>query len=239
MEKLKKYLLKQEYIFEYFFEHVQSGNELSKKIINNIDFDRGSFYTVLPSDANLERLYVLTSGNIIPQKHPKISMEDEEGNKYIHQKVMSTEKDFTKFIWDYLKINHSHLAVFEDVMSSLKDPNLEIDQVRLVTINDHVYYLADYLASLSSVRDALWSAEEVWHMLIVLTKELVSQSLPDTLSVEDLKLICDSTQYIIISAYDGESYIIWEKHGQTWQYPGFELTELPSNISFLEPEQSG
>ncbi|MBA2655463.1 MAG: hypothetical protein H0X51_10175 [Parachlamydiaceae bacterium] len=234
MENLKKYKLDYEKTINYALAHIGAGRTLSKQLIKNIDFSRGNFFTILPSNANLERLYVFTSGNIIPQEYPEIPMEDDQGNRYIYQEVMNTKQDLNKFILNYLEVNQSHLSIFEDVISSLTDHNLKINQVRLVTINNHPYHLADYLTPLLSVRETLWRTIEIWHTLIVLTKDLNSQSLPDILNIEDITLICDSTQYIIISAYDGESYIIWEKHGQTWQYPGFELTELPSNISFLE-----
>ncbi len=234
---LNKYLLDYEFTLQYTLEHIGHGHELSDQLMKYFDFSQGNFYGVLPTNANLQRLYVMNSGNIIPQECPKIPTEDDFGNQYIHQLVTSTNKRLKEFITDFLQVNHLNLAVFENILGRTKDPNLEIDQLRLVIINDHIYYLANYLTPLPSLSDALWSAKEVWHTLIVLTKELDSQSLPDTLSQKDLKLICDSTQYIIIGAYDGESYIIWEKHGQTWEYPGFELTEVPKDIVFIEPEQ--
>ncbi len=223
-------------VFPYLQEHIACGHTLSKVVLQNIDFTEGYFYTILPNNALLEKLYFM-QGGIIPNEHPKIPTTI-MGRNCLFQELTSTEEDIEKFVEAYLKKDMSNLAVLENVICEPTDSNVGVEHIKLVTIENQVYYLANSLTPSDSLHLAFRKTEQIWHTLILLTEGLGDCFL-DNLNEQDLKKICKATVYIIISAYDGESYIIWEKHGQTWQYPGFELTELPKNISFLEPKQSG
>ncbi len=79
----------------------------------------------------------------------------------------------------------------------------------ILTYNDEVYYLLDQGSRESEIEDAIWSANAIYHMLVVLAKG--NHDFRTHLQLEDFDLICESICYIIGSAYDSESYVIWKK----------------------------
>ncbi|MBA3957781.1 MAG: hypothetical protein H0X51_05230 [Parachlamydiaceae bacterium] len=236
MKKIKKYQLDFNKVFPYFKEHVECGHTLSKTVLKNIDLTKGDFYIVLPNNALLEELYLLKEGRIIPQEAPFIPYE-KNGQKFLSQKVTSTDEEIKIFVKEYLDANDANLAILEDVLSRSYDNSINFDSFKTIFIDEEVYYLIDHLTSLDFVGKALIASFQVWHTIYVLTQGIRAEEI-NALDPQTLQSICKNTTHIIITAFDGDTYIIWEKAGQAWNYPGFELTELPSNINFLEPNQS-
>ncbi|MBA3957023.1 MAG: hypothetical protein H0X51_01320 [Parachlamydiaceae bacterium] len=234
MKKLKKYQLDFNKVFPYFKEHVECGHTLSKTVLKNIDFTKGEFYIILPNNALLEELYLLKEGRIIPQEEPLVPYE-RNGQKFLSQAVTSTDKEIREFVKEYLDSNCTNLAILEDMLSRSYDKSIFFDEAKTLCKDQEVYYLLDHSTSLESVGETLIASFQVWHTIYVLTQGIRAEEI-NAFDPQTLQNICQSTTHIIITAFDGDTYIIWKKAGQTWEYPGFELTELPSNITFLEPE---
>ncbi|EFB42295.1 hypothetical protein pah_c012o001 [Parachlamydia acanthamoebae str. Hall's coccus] len=60
----------------------------------------------------------------------------------------------------------------------------------------------------------MWIAFSFWHSVGVLTEADCFKNDNHTLSLEDIQHICKKTRMILIGAYDGEGYVLWEKMEQ-------------------------
>lgn len=79
----------------------------------------------------------------------------------------------------------------------------------MTSYKNEVYYSLNSNNSISEIKKTIRFAEQVWHSLVVLT--CTESQLPLTLSKPILNNLIEKTRFIIVSAYDGEGYVYWEK----------------------------
>ncbi|MBA3957780.1 MAG: hypothetical protein H0X51_05225 [Parachlamydiaceae bacterium] len=233
MDKVKQYKINFKSTYPYFIAHINCGNFLSKEILQHLDFSKGNFYTILPTNASIQKITLFEEGGIIPQSKP-LEQKEFYGKKCLYQEKSTTKKELEGFITYYLHANSLNLAMLEDVVREPTSPNVNIEDVRLITRDMEVFYLINHQTPASSLGLALARSKHVWHTLYVLAGGL---NTPDVFKEEDFMLISKAATHVIISAYDGESYIIWEKAGQSLEYPGFELTDVPKDSVSTEESE--
>lgn len=66
MYQLIKHSLEFELPYLFFKDSLEDANTLSNELLNLLNFKDGSFFTLLPEDANLERIYELETGLVLP-----------------------------------------------------------------------------------------------------------------------------------------------------------------------------
>jgi hypothetical protein len=64
--EIKKHHLDFEKTIHYFIDHIEADKTLSQKIVEKMNFNQGIFYTFLPSNAEISKLYDFPCGGIIP-----------------------------------------------------------------------------------------------------------------------------------------------------------------------------
>jgi hypothetical protein len=190
----------------YFLDHIDWGNSLSDTILKKIDFSKGSFFTFLPNDANFDKLYDFKHGGILRTTKPIIKLPNHGG--YLEE-VPNTRSLVTNFVYDFLQQDPANFCIGEDVIRSPTDKSFKRLDIDYVLLRDEIYYLLDKKNTFNEVEDVVCLANALYHMLVVLAKG--SHFIEKDLMQYHLELISQSAIYIIGSAYDGESYIVWEQ----------------------------
>lgn len=195
----------------YFKEHIACGNTLSEKVIEKNDFSNGNFFTLLPEDAVLTRLYEFAAGGIIPP----IPYGDKEyfveglSEPFHPQQVITIKYELSEFIKFYLDKQFKNSTIVENVILEPESLHVNIKNVETIHFNKEVYYYLNDTNSIDDILETITYSDEIWHFLAVLT---VLENKPTSfLENKDFDEICDHIKFIIAGAYDGEGYIFWEK----------------------------
>lgn len=207
MNNLEKHLLKFEITYNYVINHLDDGKILSQVILKNCNFKLGNFYTILPKNANLDALYHFEIGGIIPQEK-EIQLIDFIGSTAKYQELTSTEDSAIEYVYNYIK-NKKGIVILEDVVREKKDNLVKINDVCTSYLNEEVYYILKAPNSYEEIAKAFKKASHVWHFVGMLTTNHID--LTEEITLEQIRQLTLSMQSMIVVAYDGESYIFWEK----------------------------
>lgn len=209
MRQLFKHLLDFDPAWKFTYDSLYEVNQLSSELLNVIDFKSGYFFTLLPQDANIGRLYEFKTGLILPQ-FPEESYTN--GRKGTFTRIPNLYEEIADAILNEIK-SKNLCCIFDDVTRYPDDKNIfELFRDHGFSYGKEVYYFLDKnTASQKLIMDCLRKSKSFWHSLCILTKNLsLSQNNKD-LSLELIKKICLNTHKLLVEAYDGEGYIFWEK----------------------------
>lgn len=208
MKKTIRHELDFEKTYPYFIDHIESESYLSKMILNEIDFKQGVFFTILPGNANIEKVYKFREGEINPSESTgEIHYNQITKLPFILQRIVTMDNELSKFIAKFLKENNPCVIV-EDVMRKPTEKKLEIKGVDLLFNGNEVYYILNSNTSKQSIYKVIRKANPIWHFLAVLIQGSI---IPINLTIEKIHKVLDDVDYIITGAYDGEAHIFWEK----------------------------
>lgn len=210
MDQLNKHILHFDTTWEYAYQSLHEVNTLSSELLNLVDFKKGSFFTLLPTGANLERLYEFKAGLILPQ-YP----EEEyfvNGRKATFTRIPTIEEELSELILNEVR-SKELCCIFDDVIRLSTDKNHEmLFKIHGLSYGNEIYYfLEKRKISNELVVECLRASTAIWHSLCVLTKKLLIPVNIRELNIDLIKQICTHVDKIMIGAYDGEGYIFWEK----------------------------
>ncbi|MCH9609383.1 MAG: hypothetical protein S4CHLAM45_05240 [Chlamydiales bacterium] len=190
--------------------YINCGKTLSKKVVKKINFQEGSFFTDLPANADLTRLYEFSSGGILPliPYGRKVFGIKSYPEGFQPQKIKTLDRECSEFIADFLKGEGKNYAIVGNYMLKPDSPYVDIKNVLMAPFQDEVYYFLNKENSIEQIHTTIKRSEEVWHSLIILTK--IDKSIPELLKNSFLNQICEGVEVVITGAYDGEGYIFWE-----------------------------
>lgn len=194
--ELNKYSLDFEKAYPYFIDRIK-WKSLSLGILNKVNFKEGSFFTLLPLNARVDRLYHFKGG--IHPPNPRIDN---------FEPITTLNHELSVFIHKFLSLNNLRFAVIENIYGKKGDTELEIEELTTQYVKEEVYYIIPPNASTNSIWRAIENGEEVWHFLAILLDGIKIDSFDESRYEE----ICSHIRYIITTAYDGEGYIFWEKN---------------------------
>jgi len=202
---MKKYYLDFKKSFPYYLDHIDWGNTLSKTLIDNVKFESGLFFTFLPEDADKSLIYNLSCGGILPSKGLQISND----GKGAWEGVDSTSDNLVEFVQSFLKESKEHYAIGEEVNYDINDKVMQKRNLHVLTKQNEVYYLLTGESSTDEVDDVVDFSNAIYHMILLLG--VGNPNFPRQLKSEDFIRMANEAEYIIGSAYDRESYIIWKR----------------------------
>lgn len=211
IRKLKKYDLDFKVTYDYFSSILKDGNTLSFTLLKIIDFNRGNFFTLLPEEANLPRIYQFSYGGIISPKdvgYKPVYVKNLQ-KKFTPLYVHTLKEELVDFINDFLNKNQNFICLFEDVLKKSSDRDL-LDEYKMFYERE-VYYLVDYFHKTNEIiSKILFESEEVWHFVSIITE--VKNVIEKELTINTIEQMIQNIKLIIIGAYDGEGYVFWERN---------------------------
>lgn len=211
MKKLNKISLEYVKAQEYIFENLKDLNKLSDAVLSYIDFSKGDFFTFLPDNADFERLYEFSYGNMIPQV-PNVEKIYYISGVYPARgvDVINIDENIAKFIFEFLMENQGNAAIFDDFPARATDSSPGIDGATTLFIDNEVCHLLSKTMTLKNTIYTLEHTREAWHSLMLLSNSFTLHR--TKLNEDDLEQMCVKTQYLIVNAYDGEGYLFWKKN---------------------------
>lgn len=210
MSMLYRHELDFDRTIEFVKENLNDISALSNELLNLVDFKSGAFFTLLTFGSDLNRLYEFKNGIILPQ-NPIIESEI-DGSR--HTRTPTIKEGLSNFIFNKLYTNKRLSCVFDDVTCEPNDSSLEsfYESKSLYLHKKEVLYVVKQDNNNAElISDCVWNSFSFWHSVGVLTESDCFENDTNVLSSEDIQNICRHTNTIIISAYDGEAYILWEK----------------------------
>ncbi|PJD95542.1 MAG: hypothetical protein CK425_08485 [Parachlamydia sp.] len=221
MKNLYRHELDFDRTMKFVKDNLTDVNSLSSELLNLVDFKSGVFFTLLTLGSDLERLYEFKNGIILPQFPVIVSEID--GKKSLIQKVPTIKEELSDFIFHKLKSNQKLSCVFDEVTLSPDDPSLKVLYEKKcvflhedeVTHEDGVtYVIREHNKNHETILNCMRKSFSFWHSVGVVTEADYFKTDTNIFSLEDIQAICKNAKMIIISAYDGEAYILWEKASQ-------------------------
>ena len=210
VRKIETHKLEQEKILPYFVDHIGCGKILSQKVCDKIDFNQGSFFTVLPSNALLDKLFDFKYGGKIPPipYGNKTYLIKSQSERFHPKQIITMDGECSEFIANFLSQSLENWLVIEDYMLDPQSPFANVENVKMVPFDSDVYFFLNQENSLNEIYKALRYSKQVWHFLAVLTQ--LKGNLPSVLTDSTIDQICKNAKFVIAGAYDGEAYIFWE-----------------------------
>jgi len=191
MEVLIKYSLNNDAALKYTHWNLAKGNALCNCVLNNVCFEKGSFFTYL-----------------------KEGLTEEKVNNFfsIHVGVNSKEM-IGKWLHEVGAKDNSLILIFDEDDARVEQSIKEELFCRLgVYHGDEVFYLLENNSkSLKNIRDCLQASDIIWHSLCIVSKYSYKKNESRSILKEELEDIVKNAEIILLLAYDAEGYIIWEK----------------------------
>ncbi len=162
--KINKHKLDPKKTIPFFVDNIRCGNALSEEVIKAIDFEKGEFFTFLPSNAEIDRIYNFKWGGIFPNAFQ--SLESCSGIKdqpRIERKTGISDQFHVDFIKNYLIESRKRLMIIDSFNEQPDDPHLGIENVNMFSYKNEIYYALDNKNGREEIDEALCVADLIWH----------------------------------------------------------------------------
>lgn len=194
---------------EYAKNQLEGGMILPSTLLRSINFQQGSFFTLLPKDANFNRIYQFTEGEILIQN--PIQQYEYKGEIAAYSRTPTLDQELAEYIDQMIQSNSNLTCLFEDVCYTMKTSSTSfyLEKNALYTNNDQLFYLVNYKSSSPEfLEKCIKRAHANWYSLAILSEYSPQKK---ELDFEEIKEFCQQLKMIILGAYDSEGYIFWEK----------------------------
>jgi hypothetical protein len=177
---------------DYIRATLADGKTLSKLLLE-LPLEDGQVVTYLPSGVRATARHHYNVGGVA--------------------KRSQTEPYVLNVITAFLQGPPNRVAVFEDALARPSDPVLRSTKVPFVYYDGDVYYfLTSERATPDLISNAVRTATSYRFVCMLSDAAEEHNAKPGTeVSLESLKAIAHAAQLILVSAYDGESVVIWTK----------------------------
>jgi hypothetical protein len=185
---------------EYVRDVLESGRSLALHLRRSHDLTEGKVVTRLAPDANTDEL-----GKF------------EWGGKYYPEPVSgrrrTPEDDLASYILGYLEADEERVCVFENYLARSTDPWLERAESRVLFLGEEVYHVISAEVVNPSLAKVTINEADYYPVFIGILSRWpegshLSPERRDTAN-EELRALAEKAEKIIVSAYDGEGYLIW------------------------------
>ena len=196
----------------YIRDQLAGGNTLARSLLENHDLAAGRIVTFAPPGVPRQEMEDFEEGGKFPAPGPDIHVTDKEGLRTRIERVsFEAQAVLARAIRGFLQADERRVCVFEDFMERSVRMGLRRG---VLLFNDEIYLLCKAGHQTKTIRETIWAAfSYVFHAAAIAPVAAgVSWPLaPGKLSREELMALSNTAEMIIVGAYDGEGYLIWEK----------------------------
>ena len=187
---------------EYVRDCLEYGHSLSRYLRHRPDLAHGKVIVRLPLGADVEDLDRFEWGG----KYPKAS----DG-----QFKPQAEQDLAFLIRRFLQEGKGRACVSENYLARRTDPWLAHAKSRILFFGEEVYHVIDRQdVESDSIDAAIREAESPTIFVGVLSTLRQGFRLPPVktdMDTDQLRVLAEEAEKLIVRAYDGEGYLIWNK----------------------------
>lgn len=186
---MKKYLLDSSKAFSYFKENLFRANELCNAILELLEVRPGAFYAFLPENMSSEEIHDFSAGG----------------------KTSSLRKEISLKLTDIINSDSSFSCVFDDFNSDLDCvSDNDLYQSHGIHYQREIYYQIYFGSNQEIVSKCLNYSSAVWHSLCIVFKNDFEHKVEKKeMDRPYIQMMCRNAIFIMIQAYDSESYIYW------------------------------
>ena len=183
---MKEYLLDSAKAFSFFKGKLSQVNTLSDAVLELLQIKKGSFYSFLPENINADKVHDFNAGG----------------------KTSSLRKEVSFKLTGIVNSNSSLSCIFDDFNSDLNSVNNnDLYQSCGLHYRGEIYYQIHFGSNQEMVLKCLNYSSTIWHSLCIVFKGVLNFNKEITDS--QVEIICRNAIFIMIEAYDSESYICW------------------------------
>lgn len=202
---------------DYIRQRLASGNTLATWLLQRADIDNGRVVTFLPPYVNEEAAKEFTTGGKISEpffeSHENVTNDQASAWKMVP--TPNTDLLLVETIQAFLTTGEERICILEDPLAKANDPGLTTAGARVLVFKEEVYYLlSEPEVEGKRVLESIRRAATHWLFIGAMTSMPKGFAFtPDTqqLTARELRAIAEQTEKIIIGAYDGEGYLIWNR----------------------------
>ena len=212
---LKQHKLNYEETVKYFKYNLEGLNTLSIELLNFIHFAQGSFFTLLPDNSNYDRLYEFEAGLVLPQ-NPEIEYFV-SGRRCTYSHIPTIQDEIADFIVKQLSCNKNLSCVFDDCTETATSPedylvdDFYLNHVSYIYNKEVFYLIKKENTNLELIKACLQKSNATWHSLCILSTVDCKNIKNHKFTLHNIQAICANAEIILLGAYDGEGYVLWEK----------------------------
>lgn len=216
MNEQRKLILEQKTI-KYIQDHLAYGSTLGKYLLKSKSLERGEVIAFLPDDVDDNSAQDIWYGGKVPPRGAPIEFVQSDGTRLIAVPVGNMHHRMAEEIEEYLARSTDRLCVLEECQMKPSDPifpDVDLEIVRV--LDEEIYYILSNTryAKRKEIQALLRKTNPGWHFLGVFTSvpsEDLGVSNGNEIAPEILKELAERTESIILAAYDGEGYLVWNE----------------------------
>ncbi len=197
--------------YEYLRNWLKKGHVIAKAIVDSVDLSGGQVTALLPEGVTLKEAYEFAKGGKMPEP-PRSAWR--YGPNSVIKPVANTAKEFAKGIDTFIGSSRWHVCIVEDLMSSRTDGWIKKTNSKVLFCGDQVFHWLSQFGGSGTAydmaREALGHPPHVGILARTPENSVILQASREVPESE-LREIAKNVMCLFMSAYDGESYVIWRK----------------------------
>lgn len=200
---------------KYMRECLLDGHTLAKYLFERLDVDSGRVITFFPPGVDTEIVkQAFRHGGVLPEPPPETHVIYSNGRRMVP--IPNTNDGLIERIRDYLCGGKGRFCIFEEAYARPSDPAMLTKHVPFLILNEEIYYFLSWKdIDYNKIKQAINAAGNFYPGLIGALTELPEKQELNfenkIISSEQLHILAKRAEKIIIGAYDGEGYLIWNK----------------------------
>lgn len=200
---------------KFIKECLGGGNTLAQTFLRIFDFEKGRVITALPLGIDPEEAKDFEDG-IFPEppKSEWRSFVKSDGSKWVMVPKPNTDFWLVSIIRMFLVKEDKRLCILENALARPNDPWISLKKHQIFTFKGEVYhFLLGMDVEGKRIEQTIRNASSYLFigLLTSVPQETPFPRKGHEVSFEELKVFAKRTEKIIVGAYDGEGYLIWEK----------------------------
>jgi hypothetical protein len=201
---------------DYIRENLTSGYTLAKRVARSVDLTSGKVVTLLPENAKTDSLYDFQLSGKLPQRDSEATSFISDEMQWAMVPIPTADECLVEYISQFFRSGIERMCVIQNALASPSDGWISRSKDRFLFFEHEVYgpITSDEADRKANIQQAIKNHASIGPpTLAVLTKvPNVSKFHNQKLNItsEDLNAFAAETEAIIVGAYDGESYVIWQ-----------------------------
>jgi hypothetical protein len=191
----------------YMRSELEKDKSLSNLLLKSVNVEAGDFVALSAQKLESSEIDNLSLTNAIPRL-----FESETLSVNKHPNI---HKELASIIHEYLS-NGAHACLLQNSLALKDDPWLGNAKSRIIFYRQEVYHLILPSSSPTEILDAIRESSNGVQFVGAIFWGGVGIS-NDLISSTDLEEIVRTTRSIIVSAFDGEGYLIWNSDWSHWK----------------------
>ncbi len=196
----------------YIRNQLRNGNSLAVELLKQCSLENGRTHAYLPADANDEAAYKFDVGGIVTRsKYKNAQIVEQIVNGQRWKPSRNGVIHAVPLIYKWLMMHPATICIIEDAVSNLGDPCLEQVETAMLSYGKEIYHWVRSEDASPDIIESVLLSGQSWRSIWAVSsspKDLHGMS--KELTKMNIEMIARETTMLIVGAYDGEGYLVWE-----------------------------